>query len=72
MVGDDGVGFDEADRERGLGLDGMHERAAIHGGTVDIRSRRGTGTRVEIVIPLSSSVVSRVFTASGAAIGSAR
>jgi signal transduction histidine kinase len=72
MVGDDGVGFDEADREHGLGLDGMHERAAIHGGTVDVRSRRGTGTRVEIVIPLSSSVVSRAFTASGAAIGSAR
>jgi signal transduction histidine kinase len=53
VVGDDGIGFATANRERGLGLDGMLERAAIHGGTVDVRSRVGVGTRVEIVIPLT-------------------
>jgi signal transduction histidine kinase len=53
MVGDDGIGFATAERGRGLGLDGMLERAAIHGGTVDVRSQVGIGTRVDIVIPLS-------------------
>jgi signal transduction histidine kinase len=52
VVGDDGVGFDEGARERGLGLDGMQERASIHGLAVEIRSRRGDGTRVEIVVPI--------------------
>ena len=54
VVGDDGVGFASADRERGLGLDGMLERAAIHGGSVDVRSRAGDGTRVDIVVPVTS------------------
>jgi signal transduction histidine kinase len=53
VIGDDGVGFDVGDRGRGLGLDGMHERAAIHGGSVNVRSTRGVGTRVEIIVPLS-------------------
>ena len=52
VVGDDGVGFDEVARERGLGLDGMQERASIHGLDVEIRSKRGDGTRVEIVVPI--------------------
>jgi signal transduction histidine kinase len=60
VVGDDGVGFDEAAREPGLGLDGMRERAAIHAGSVDVRSRRGIGTRVEIVVPLSPPVAGEV------------
>lgn len=53
VVGDDGIGFATANRERGLGLDGMLERAAIHGAKVHVRSRVGVGTRVEIVIPLT-------------------
>jgi two-component system sensor histidine kinase UhpB len=52
VVGDDGVGFDQSARERGLGLDGMQERASIHGLNIEIRSRRGDGTRVEIVVPI--------------------
>ncbi len=53
VVGDDGVGFDMWDGEHGLGLAGMFERAAIHGGSVEVRSRRGEGTRVEIAVPLT-------------------
>lgn len=52
VVGDDGIGFDESALERGLGLDGMQERAGIHGCQVEVRSKRGAGTRVEIVVPL--------------------
>jgi signal transduction histidine kinase len=52
VVGDDGIGFDESARERGLGLDGMSERAAIHGLHVEVRSQPGSGTRVDVVVPL--------------------
>jgi signal transduction histidine kinase len=52
VVGDDGVGFDESAREHGLGLDGMYERATIHGLTVEVRSQPGSGTRVEIIVPV--------------------
>ena len=54
LVGDDGIGFDQPARGRGLGLDGMHERASIHGLDVDVRSRRGAGTRVELIVPTAS------------------
>jgi signal transduction histidine kinase len=52
VVGDDGVGFSESARERGLGLDGMYERASIHDLHVDVRSQPGVGTRVEIIVPV--------------------
>jgi signal transduction histidine kinase len=52
VVGDDGIGFDASARERGLGLDGMYERASIHGVTVEVRTQPGSGTRVEIVVPV--------------------
>ncbi len=52
VVGDDGVGFDASARDRGLGLDGMYERASIHGVTVEVRSQPGAGTRVEIIVPV--------------------
>ena len=51
LVGDDGVGFDQPARGQGLGLDGMHERATIHGLELDVRSRRGSGTRVALIVP---------------------
>jgi signal transduction histidine kinase len=53
VVGDDGVGFDQSVRDRGLGLDGMQDRAGIHGLHVGITSRPGEGTRVEIIVPTS-------------------
>ncbi len=52
VVGDDGVGFDDSARGRGLGLDGMNERARIHGVKIDVRSQPGVGTRVDIVVPV--------------------
>jgi signal transduction histidine kinase len=57
LVGDDGNGFDNASaRGHGLGLDGMHERATIHGLELDVRSRRGTGTRVALIVPTGRPV----------------
>ncbi len=52
VVGDDGVGFDQTARGHGLGLDGMHERATIHSLELDVRSRRGGGTRVALIVPI--------------------
>ena len=54
-VEDNGRGFSvdavTADSDRGLGLFGMQERAAYVGGSVDIQSRPGEGTRVRVTIP---------------------
>jgi len=57
-ISDDGCGFDAAlaapvDASRiGLGLPGMRERASIVGGSVEVSSQPGGGTRVSARIPL--------------------
>jgi PAS domain S-box-containing protein len=58
FIEDNGSGFDlaeVADREaekRGVGLVGMQERVAVVGGSLEIKSRRGKGTRLAIQLPL--------------------
>jgi signal transduction histidine kinase len=55
-VWDDGVGFDPQGAHPGhFGLNTMRERANELGGTLEIESRRGTGTRVRATIPVSRS-----------------
>jgi two-component system sensor histidine kinase UhpB len=49
-VGDDGAGFDPATTERGTGLLGMSERAALIGARLDVESSPGHGTRVRLRI----------------------
>ncbi len=56
----DGVGFDEQiiGRDTGsLGLLGMRERAAQFGGTFQIRSNPGKGTRIRIEIPYAEESI---------------
>jgi signal transduction histidine kinase len=58
-VQDDGRGFDpEPVRQTGsgLGLFGMHERAAIAGGKLTVISSPGKGTRLELDLPLETKV----------------
>lgn len=56
-VADDGRGFhpvhvvSKGDKERGLGLFGMQERAALVGGAVQIESAPGRGTTVRVTVP---------------------
>ncbi|MGY1808869.1 sensor histidine kinase [Blastococcus sp. SYSU D00669] len=50
-VEDDGVGFDPAGRA-GAGLDGLRSRAAQVGGSVDVVSAPGEGTRVTVRVPV--------------------
>jgi len=61
-VRDNGCGFDvneaitSKDRPRGLGLLGMKERIELINGTINIRSRPGDGTEIDIEIPLNCEV----------------
>jgi signal transduction histidine kinase len=51
-VGDDGIGFDPAERAgAGFGLTSMRERARALGGELSISSAPGAGTTIEVVIP---------------------
>jgi signal transduction histidine kinase len=51
-VADDGVGG--AIARRGSGLAGLQDRVAAHGGTLEILSPEGGGTRIEVAIPCDS------------------
>jgi signal transduction histidine kinase len=51
-VADDGVGG--AVIRRGSGLAGLRDRVAAHGGTLEVVSPRGEGTRIEVAIPCES------------------
>lgn len=51
---DDGQGFDpDADeiQREGFGLNAMHERVALFGGSVDIESAPGEGAKIRVIIP---------------------
>ena len=54
-VTDDGVGFEtDANRDnKGIGLAGMHERAALMQAEFSIRSKPGGGTSVSLRVPLA-------------------
>jgi signal transduction histidine kinase len=51
-VSDDGIGG--AAVRRGSGLAGLRDRVAAHGGTLEIVSPRGAGTRIEVALPCES------------------
>lgn len=57
IIADDGAGFalpatlGELSRQGKLGVDGMHTRARLVGGTLDIQSKPGFGTTIVAVIP---------------------
>jgi len=55
LIEDDGIGFSKkkTSRKRSFGLIGMRERIAVLGGTLRVRSTRGAGTRLRVILPLS-------------------
>ncbi len=48
VIEDDGRGFDPQQHTAGLGLIGIRERVKMLGATIDVRSIKGSGTRIEI------------------------
>ncbi|HEY8649177.1 MAG TPA: GAF domain-containing sensor histidine kinase [Candidatus Limnocylindria bacterium] len=54
---DDGVGYDPASSVGGLGLRNMRERAFNAGGRLDVTSKPGAGTRLQMRIPMRTEVV---------------
>ncbi len=58
VIEDDGRGFDlrevEQDPNRGMGLAAMRERLYIMGGSLEIGSQKGVGTRLTFTIPVES------------------
>ncbi len=57
LIEDDGVGFDTtvqstADLEGGYGIYSMQERATLYGGTFQIESTIGWGTRIKVSLPI--------------------
>jgi signal transduction histidine kinase len=58
-ITDDGRGFDvRAASGKGLGLIGMRERVRAVGGTLEVVSRQGAGTRLDVAVPLAASQTS--------------
>jgi signal transduction histidine kinase len=55
-VADNGVGFDVADAAmaEGIGLISMRERVCFVGGTFNLSSAPGQGTRIEAIVPVAS------------------
>ena len=55
-VRDDGIGIVDLERSRKLshGVAGMNQRARALGGTFDIESRPGAGTRIEVFVPVEA------------------
>lgn len=54
-VRDDGRGFDPAAPRRGYGIDGMSSRVREAGGTFDLKSGDGRGTRLAVLLPTTEA-----------------
>lgn len=62
VIEDDGVGFDPSDglvTDRGVGLPGMRERAALIGADFQLESQHGEGTSIFVRYPAKSGTTER-------------
>lgn len=57
-ITDDGRGFDQGDIRTGFGIDGMRDRVALAGGTLEVDSVAGAGTTVRVRLPLEAAIAS--------------
>lgn len=54
-VTDNGVGFDTAKKQKGIGVDNIKSRAAHYNGTACFTSQPGHGCKLEVVFPLPAT-----------------
>jgi signal transduction histidine kinase len=54
---DDGEGFQIKDRHDGMGLTGMRERVEQMGGALSIKSLKGKGTNITVVVPCEEAAM---------------
>jgi signal transduction histidine kinase len=54
---DDGDGFKIKEQNDGVGLTGMRERVEQMGGTLTLKSQRGKGTNIVVVLPYQERAV---------------
>ena len=66
-VEDDGRGFAEGDRSAGSGIRSMRERAEFLGGTFELFSTPGAGTKIKASIPLKEVPVGKTSSSGGTA-----
>jgi PAS domain S-box-containing protein len=59
VVEDDGKGFRESEVAGSLGVLGMKERAQVCGGSVQVSSSPGKGTKITVLIPLNAAGAER-------------
>jgi signal transduction histidine kinase len=53
FISDDGVGFDTSKKRDGIGLNNIHNRVELLGGSAQIISAPGKGCQLQISIPLN-------------------
>lgn len=53
-IQDDGIGFDVNKKSKGIGMQNMISRTNDCQGTIDISSKKGNGTSIEITIPIAT------------------
>jgi signal transduction histidine kinase len=58
-ISDDGAGLPASGLRHGSGLQGMADRLAAHGGTLDVRSEPGQGTTISGRLPAAAGTVAR-------------
>jgi signal transduction histidine kinase len=56
-IADNGIGFDVDAARTGIGLISMSERAEQVGAILQMQSRRGGGTQVEVSVPFQTATV---------------
>jgi signal transduction histidine kinase len=54
---DDGEGFQTNDSHDGMGLTGMRERVEQMGGALSIKSLKGKGTNITVVLPCEEAAM---------------
>jgi signal transduction histidine kinase len=53
-IQDDGIGFDVNKKSKGIGMQNMISRTNDCQGIIDISSKKGNGTSIEITIPIET------------------